>query len=29
MRARLSTPSGERVDTQAIGRGTTTEVRNE
>ncbi len=26
--ARLSTPSGERVATQAIGRGTTTEVRN-
>ena len=25
--ARLSTPSAERVDTQAIGRGTTTAVR--
>ena len=25
--ARLSTPSAERVDTQAIGRGTTTDVR--
>ena len=24
--ARLSTPAAERVDTQAIGRGTTTEV---
>ncbi len=27
--ARLSTPSGEREETHAIGRGTTTEVRNE
>ena len=27
--ARLSIPPGERVETQAIGRGTTTEVRKE